>query len=205
MSWFGTFITSIVLFFSSLFGASTSTHEVILSATTSQGTPSVVKVKREIRNSVPINNDSLNATSSLMVIKEPDGTSTDFAKKDNQIYLDNGSGYKRIIPSELEADFALGEIDAPSFIAMGAGYFKDKNHIYISSALFFNELTDADFGTFNVLRDASGKFSNYGKDKNHIYYGGRVVSGADLTTFVAINAFAAKDKNHQYEADKLAK
>jgi len=147
MQWLANLLAGLLLTLGSLFGFNN--HSAIVPpATTDQG---------------------------LTIIYSTNGTPTDFAKKDEHLYINNGNGYELRIPNS-KADPALDSIDLDSFVAVDAfgGYMKDKNHVYISTAQYFNVLDRADPATFHSATSSDGSYDS--EDKNYRYLNGKIVS-----------------------------
>jgi hypothetical protein len=69
-------------------------------------------------------------------------------------------------------------------------------------------IPSADVDTFQPLQDPFASEcpsapSFYGKDKNHVYYQGKIIEGADPTTFYISDRVYTKDKNHAFYGTHL--
>jgi hypothetical protein len=115
----------------------------------------------------------------LVNLVNEDGSKTDFSRSETKLYIDTSKGYQ-------EVDLNLppfDQIDLPSFVALGGGYFKDKSHVYFDSTLDFSVVTSADSATFQAITDKSGKPQAYGKDSKKVFFGPDMIMGADPLTF----------------------
>lgn len=102
------------------------------------------------------------------------------------------------------------KVDVASFVALGAGHFKDKNGVYVED---YDELLtiQRDPYSFSVI----DKMGTYTKDANGVYYNGKKIEFADPQTFVTITAgismdgwyggdiYYAKDSRNVYYQGKL--
>jgi len=98
-----------------------------------------------------------------------------------------------------EYKISLNEvIDTSTFKAIGAGYFKDKNHIYSHYGM-------CDGGYFNIFSSDTSSFrllnQYYATYKNEIYYYRADKINADFKTFKVSDEFEmiAKDKHGFFE------
>ncbi len=134
----------------------------------------------------------------LEIIYGVDGKSTEFAKKNGHLYMNNGEGYMQVEVSS--ADSALNMVDVGSLVDLGGGYMKDKNHVYINSVQYFVLVDGADPETFKVLKDPLNKYSRYGMDNKSIYAHREagVIPGVDYASFQVLSVEKAKDKYRTY-------
>jgi len=84
-------------------------------------------------------------------------------------------------------------VDPNTFIAVGIWYFKDKDNVYYAGAQGDVKLENANPDTF-----VYDEKNNVGKDKNYVWYVGRLVSGADPATIMRLNDWWLIDKNNVY-------
>ncbi len=104
-------------------------------------------------------------------------------------------------------------IDPSTFQPLSAMYAKDDNHVYFieqnSNPVIVTPIAGADPKTFQVLGDnpfgsndtglLSGTYSGaMAKDSQHVYYEGKIVQGADPSTFVWLNPLYGKDASNVY-------
>ncbi|MBR0572908.1 MULTISPECIES: DKNYY domain-containing protein [Pasteurellaceae] len=95
----------------------------------------------------------------------------------------------------------LSKVDRDSFVALGNGYWKDKNVAYIENETSLTQLKGLDAQDFCVLGNG------FAYDKNFAYYFGRVIkSCSDPQTLTLVNAddyFAMDSENIFYESGVL--
>ncbi|HVM73979.1 MAG TPA: DKNYY domain-containing protein [Candidatus Paceibacterota bacterium] len=105
-------------------------------------------------------------------------------------------------------------IDPSTFEPLSAMYAKDAEHVYfveqnVVPTPIVRPIAGADPKTFQVLGDnpfggnniglLSGTYSGVmAKDSSHVYYEGKIVAGADPSTFVWLNPIYGKDASHIY-------
>lgn len=95
-------------------------------------------------------------------------------------------------------------VDTATFKILGTFYFKDKNHIYDFNPMMDGGTIainpDIDVKTFQILESEF-----YAKDKKHCYYRGRIIEGADLTSFKVLDTsysfHLAYDKKNYYDSE----
>ncbi|MDO8517980.1 MAG: DKNYY domain-containing protein [bacterium] len=110
-----------------------------------------------------------------------------YAKGDGFVYGDN----------------VLSGVDAETFaIIDNSAYVKDKNAIFVvlrnGAGRWVSRVDDADMSSF------VGAGWWFGKDINHVFFKGRVVVGADSSTFSAVGDRGyAKDKQHAFFEDRI--
>ncbi len=105
------------------------------------------------------------------------------------------------------------DIDPSTFQPLSAMYAKDAQHVYFVeqniNPMIVTPIAEADPKTFQVLGGdpfggdevglLAGSYNGImAKDSQHVYYEGKIVVGADPSTFVWINPIYGKDATHVY-------
>ena len=107
-------------------------------------------------------------------------------------------GYTQLLRSDALTFSVLADY------TVGGTFLKSNNSLYFwdktKSTLTLEPNGDA--STFQVIR-AGGDYEPYAKDKNNVYCVGKVLAGADATTFRIADNFTSstwvQDKNHNYD------
>lgn len=136
--------------------------------------------------------------SGCSVGKEIINVTTTAEKTDDYYHLDEKKIYA------LNSSFAplggsiqriyIDTVDYDTFEALGGGYAKDKNKVYLY-ARNLNIIKNADVKTFEYID------GEYSKDKNNVYFRGNAIEGADPKSFKMIKQFFSSDKNSVFLYD----
>ena len=164
------------------------------------------------QNTVPVTRnqivtDAVVNTNAVHYVRTANGTATLFAKDDQHLYfVDSTSTPESQLKSSALTvakidDASAGKLygtepDAATFVPVGAGghYFKDKNHVYISTDTYFTLLNAADPKTFEY-----NEITDIAKDSGGVWVElSHKVAGADGHTIVRMSDFFLKDKNFVY-------
>lgn len=81
--------------------------------------------------------------------------------------------------------------DAANFQVLTANYSKDSKNVYWGM-----DKISADAATFTAFPSIGG--TAYGKDSKNVYWGDLKMPKADVASFVGLDHYYAKDKNHVY-------
>ncbi len=88
-------------------------------------------------------------------------------------------------------------IDPVSYVQLGCGYWKDKNHVYRYDTPNSNKIIDIyDAVTFEHL-----DLCSFTKDKDGVYYEHKIIDGADPVSFIIKDVnekFIVYDRNYTY-------
>ncbi|TXI92372.1 MAG: hypothetical protein E6Q34_06565 [Burkholderiaceae bacterium] len=116
---------------------------------------------------------------------DPDGK---FVKDKNGAYFETSS-----YGADPTGHNLIEGADPETFEWVTGVYAKDKNHVY---HLIWPTENGEDAATYVRVLDPTTRSDNWTKDKNHAYYNGRIVVGADPSTFRAFNfEFGVDAKN----------
>jgi hypothetical protein len=94
-------------------------------------------------------------------------------------------------------------LDPSTFTPIDTTYVKDVRGIYFicPGGDCVIKIEGADPQTFEVVRAGVG-WQQYSKDKKNVYYKGKIIAGADTSTFQAVpnqNNYDSQDKNRKYK------
>ncbi|MEK9175222.1 MAG: DKNYY domain-containing protein [Patescibacteria group bacterium] len=100
------------------------------------------------------------------------------------------------------AGHMIDKADAPTFVILNLFYTKDKNQVYFYDHYGSQNtsIIDADSSTFQLIAEDN----SFAKDAKHVFGpDGKIITGADISTFVIIDKHFEKSKNNVFFQGKI--